>query len=65
MAAVEAYQKALSQLGDWRWRLNNLYVITDKDGRQTKFEMNWAQEALFNEMHFQNLILKRWQYICG
>ena len=45
-------------LGDWRWRLNNLYWITDKEGRRTKFQMNWAQETLFNEMHHLNVILK-------
>jgi hypothetical protein len=38
--------------------LNNLYFITDKDGRRVKFEMNWAQERLFNSMHYQNAILK-------
>jgi hypothetical protein len=40
------------------WRLNNLYVITDKDGRRVDFSMNTAQEALFREMHNQNVILK-------
>jgi hypothetical protein len=33
--------------------LNNLYFITDKDGRRVKFEMNWAQERLFNSMHYR------------
>jgi hypothetical protein len=59
MAALEDYRQAFSDtLGDWHWRLNNLYLITDKEGRRTKFRMNWAQEALFNEMHFLNVILK-------
>jgi hypothetical protein len=40
------------------WRLNNLYVITDKNGRRVDFSMNTAQEALFREMHNQNVILK-------
>jgi hypothetical protein len=40
------------------WRLNNLYAITDKDGRRVDFTMNTAQEALFREMHNQNVILK-------
>jgi hypothetical protein len=40
------------------WRLNNLYAITDKDGRRVDFRMNTAQEALFREMHNQNVILK-------
>jgi hypothetical protein len=40
------------------WRLNNLYQITDKNGRRVTFTMNSAQEALYHEMHHQNVILK-------
>lgn len=54
----QQHAKALECFGDWRWRLNNLYWITDKVGRRVKFEMNWAQEALFDEMHYMNVILK-------
>lgn len=52
------FQAAVDQFANWKWRLNNLYWILSKDGQRTKFEMNWAQESLFNEMHYQNLILK-------
>ena len=45
-------------LGNWRWRLDNLYWITGKEGKRTKFRLNWAQETLFNEMHHLNVILK-------
>lgn len=58
MAEPEAFRRALDLFSDWRWRLNNLYFITDKEGKKTKFEMNWAQEALFDEMHYMNAILK-------
>lgn len=58
MAEPEAFQRAVDQFSDWQWRLNNLYYITDKDGRRTQFEMNWAQDRLFNQMHFMNVILK-------
>ena len=59
MAKLDAsHQKILDHFSDWRWRLNNLYYITDKTGRRVKFEMNWAQESLFNDMHYQNVILK-------
>jgi hypothetical protein len=58
MAKPEAFRKAVSQFSDWRWRLTNLYWIIDKDGRRQRFEMNWAQEALFNQMHYMNVILK-------
>ena len=53
-----AFQKAVDQFSDVRWRLDNLYSITDKQGAVVPFKMNWAQEALFDEMHYLNLILK-------
>lgn len=45
-------------LADPRWRLNNLYDIVDKKGRQVKFKMNWAQEELYSNIWNCNLILK-------
>ena len=47
-----------SQLNDPRWRLNNLYWITDKTGRRVRFVCNWAQEELLRDLHYQNIILK-------
>jgi hypothetical protein len=58
MANRAEFRRAAELLADWRWRLNNLYYITDKNGRRVKFELNWAQERLFNSMHYQNAILK-------
>jgi hypothetical protein len=58
MAEPAAFHQAVDQFSDWRWRLNNLYHITDKEGRRVRFQMNWAQEALFDRMHYQNVILK-------
>jgi hypothetical protein len=58
MASRADFQKATELFSDWRWRLNNLYYITDKDGRRTQFQMNWAQEALYDEMHYLNIVLK-------
>lgn len=58
MARLGVFRQAVEQFSDQRWRLNNLYWITDKEGRRTLFELNWAQEALFNEMHEMNVILK-------
>ncbi len=54
----EALKKAGAKLKDWRWRINNLYYITDKNGRTIKFKMNRAQCALFDGMHTRNIILK-------
>lgn len=46
------------QLADPRWRLNNLYFITDKEGKRVEFRLNWAQEELFRDMHYLNVVLK-------
>lgn len=58
MAAHAEFQAALDQFSDWRWRLNNLYHIVGKDGVRCRFQMNWAQETLFDDMHYMNAILK-------
>ncbi|EJK83544.1 hypothetical protein [Rhizobium sp. AP16] len=58
MARPAAFRTALDQFSDWRWRLNNLYHIVGKDGVRVRFQMNWAQEALFDDMHYMNAILK-------
>lgn len=46
------------QFLDPRWRLSNLYWITDKDGRKVKFEANEAQIEFLNETTALNIILK-------
>lgn len=46
------------QLGNRIWRLNNLYYITDAKGEKVKFKPNKAQQALLDNMHTQNIILK-------
>jgi hypothetical protein len=46
------------QLSDPRWRLDNLYWITNKEGSRVQFKMNWAQESLMNDLHYCNLVLK-------
>lgn len=45
-------------IADQAWRLDNLYFITNKDGKKIPFRMNWAQKAFFDEIHCNNLILK-------
>lgn len=45
-------------MADQGWRLNNLYTITDKDGKLVPFRMNWAQQELFEQLWFNNLVLK-------
>ena len=48
----------LNQFSDWRWRLNNLFWIVDKEGHRVQFKLNWAQTNLFDHMHFMNVVLK-------
>jgi hypothetical protein len=46
------------QFLDPRWRLSNLYTITDKAGRAVPFRPNTAQLRFLDEVHSLNLILK-------
>lgn len=48
----------IEQWASQRWRLNNLYFIKDKHGARVRFQMNEAQEELFNELWYLNVILK-------
>ncbi|MGB8292882.1 MAG: hypothetical protein WCE42_34165, partial [Rhizobium ruizarguesonis] len=58
MARRADFQTAVDQFSDWRWRLNNLYWITDKSGKRVRFEMNWTQMTFFEQMHYLNVLLK-------
>jgi hypothetical protein len=49
---------AIERLGNAEWRINNLYYIVDKKGRKQKFQLNWAQKSLYDEMWYCNVILK-------
>jgi len=48
----------LAKLKDKLWRLNNLYWITDKNGKPMRFRMTPEQLAYFEGMHTRNIILK-------
>lgn len=55
-------------LDPWK-RLNTLYFITNKSGMKIPFRCNWAQEHLYRNSHYCNIILKARQlgistYIC-
>ena len=45
-------------LRDKHWRLNNLYFITDKQGKKVRFRMTDEQIEYFEGMHTRNIILK-------
>lgn len=59
MALTEAQLAELkSKLLDREWRLNNLYRILDKDGKEVQFKMNPAQLKLLRSLHTRNVVLK-------
>ncbi|MFW1970464.1 terminase [Acinetobacter bereziniae] len=47
-----------AKLVDQHWRLNNLYYITDKKGKQVKFKMTLEQLEYFENEWSRNIILK-------
>jgi hypothetical protein len=58
MAASSTIRVRRDQFLDPRWRLSNLYWITDKAGRAVQFAPNSAQLKFLDEVHTLNLILK-------
>lgn len=47
-----------NRLASRRWRINNLYRITDEKGIEIPFRMNEEQERFYREMWYFNCILK-------
>ena len=45
-------------LSDQLWRLSHLYHIIDKRGQKIRFELNSAQQAIFDDLFYQNIVLK-------
>jgi hypothetical protein len=50
--------EAENHLNDPLWRLNNLYWIIDKAGDKSLFQLNWAQQQLYDSLWYCNIILK-------
>lgn len=48
----------LKLLRDKHWRLNNLYFITDRQGKKVRFRMTEEQLEYFQGLHTRNIILK-------
>jgi len=48
----------IALLRDKLWRLNNLYFITDKQGKKVRFRMTDEQIEYFDGLHTRNIILK-------
>jgi hypothetical protein len=45
-------------LGSWRWRLEHLYHIVDKSGKDVQFIPNRAQRKFLDNLGHRNLVLK-------
>lgn len=50
--------KEINELGDQWWRLNNLYYILDAKMRRVLFVPNEAQQFLYHNVWYLNIILK-------
>lgn len=48
----------LEALKDPRWRLSNLYWITDKDGKEVLFQPNEVQQRFLDDIWFRNVVPK-------
>lgn len=58
-------EEVIAKLNDPLWRINNLYWILDKEGKRVKFRLNHAQQQLYNNQWYMNVILKARQLGCS
>ncbi len=58
MVTKEDLAIAEKNLLDPLWRINNLYYIVDKNGSKKLFTLNWAQQELYENIWYNNLVLK-------
>ena len=58
MEQAQTYQKIKDKLSCRKWRISNLYYIKDKKGNKVLFKPNWAQQHLYDNLHYFNVILK-------
>lgn len=54
----DQYRELKRCLSVKKWRLNHLYWIIGKDGHMQRFRLNWAQQELYDNLHYRNDILK-------
>lgn len=48
----------VANLGNHKWRLNNLYYVRDERGNKVRYKMNQAQEWLCDNMWYMSLVVK-------
>ena len=54
----------IENLQSEEWRLNNLYLIKNKDGEVQHFTMNQTQRFLYNNLWYLSIVLKARQLGC-
>lgn len=45
----------VAKLGDWRWRLNNLYYVRNEKGIKVPFKLNATQQEVADNMWYLNI----------
>ena len=58
MTEKEQREYIRARLSDKWWRMNNLYMIENEQGKLVRFRLRPAQELLFRTMWYLNIILK-------
>lgn len=51
-----------AEFKDWRWRLNHLYRVVDKQGEKVRFQENIVQEQINDDDSLRRIILKARQF---
>ena len=59
---AQTFQKIKDKLSDRWWRLNNLYYITNKEGKKVLFKPNASQKDYYDNRHYVNCVLKARQH---
>ncbi len=54
----EQFDTVKRNFSDPLWRINHLYKIIDKQGNQNTLKLNWAQQDLYKNMWYCNIVLK-------
>lgn len=55
---VKISEEIKQKLHDPFWTINHLYRIVDKQSLDSPFQLNWAQKAMFENLHTRNIVLK-------
>ena len=46
------------KMGNFWWRIENIYYVKDETGKKVLFKLRWAQKFLLKNLWFLNIILK-------